>query len=147
MRNCGPASPSSATVRSTKTQAVLVPPPSTPRIFSPGFTIPIVGQAFRPPRELFLAGGERKVRPPSGELFLAGGKGNASPTMAVLFFNRGLRLWQYFLPKSVTVIDRHYNRLYHTSWQKPRLRRASESKSCAAKSKSTTAIIMKKLRR
>ena len=40
-----------------------------------------------------------------------------------------------------------YNRLNHTLWQKRRLRRASESNSCVAKSKSTTAIIMKKPRR
>src|SRR5207248_7265227 len=40
----------------TNTHAVFVPPPSTPRIRSPGFTIVIVGQAHRLPRVFFMVG-------------------------------------------------------------------------------------------
>src|SRR5438067_126041 len=56
--HCDPESTSPATT-STSTQAVFVPPPSTPRMRSLGFTIQIVGQAHRLPRVSLCLGDEK----------------------------------------------------------------------------------------
>src|SRR5204863_2227275 len=59
MRNSALASPL-VSIPWTNTQTVFVPPPSTPRIRSPGFTIVIVGQAHRLPRVFLWLAMERE---------------------------------------------------------------------------------------